>query len=188
LLLVAAALLLAGCGRDMKDLEDYALEVKSRKTKNIEPIPQPKPYEPFEYVAVLKDPKSGEELPRRDPFLATLQAREAAALAAAGGGGPGGIKPDPSRPKEPLEEFSLDSLRMVGTITRMIGTITKQKTMFALIKAPDTVVHMVQVGDHLGQNFGKVTVVSETEVVLMEIIPDGLGGWTQRQATVAVTQ
>jgi type IV pilus assembly protein PilP len=179
-LVIAAALLLSGCGRDMKDLEDYALEVKARKTKNIDPIPQPKPYEPFEYMASVKDPKTGEEVPRRDPFLATLQAREAAALANATGGG-GGIKPDTTRPKEPLEEFTLDSLRMVGTIT-------KQKTMFALIKAPDTVVHMVQVGDHMGQNFGKVTGISETEVTLMEIIPDGLGGWTQRQASVAVAQ
>ena len=179
LALLAAALLLAGCSRDMDDLVQYAQDIKARKTKNIEPIPQPKPYEPFEYVASIKDPKSGEENPRRDPFLPTLQAREAQALA--GATGEGALKPDTNRPKEPLEEFTLDSLRMVGTIT-------KQKTMFALIKAPDTVVHMVQVGDHMGQNFGKVIGINETEVTLMEIIPNGLGGWQERQASVAVAQ
>ena len=177
---LTGAALLAGCSRDMSDLEQYALEVKARKTKNIDPIPQPKPYEPFEYVAVSKDPKTGEEKGRRDPFLPTLAARAAEALAAAGGGS-GGVHPPANHTKEPLEEFTLDSLRMVGTIT-------KQKTIFALIKAPDTVVHMVTVGAYMGQNFGKITGISETEVVLMETIPDGLGGWMQRQATVAVAQ
>jgi len=162
------ALLAAGCAQDMSDLEEYALEVKSRTSKNIEPIPQPKPYEPFTY-------EPGE---RRDPFLPVLQSRE---TAAAIGGGAGAIRPDVNRPKEPLEEFPLDALRMVGTITM-------QQRAFALIRAPDAVVHRVSVGDHLGQNYGKITGISETEVVLMEIIPDGLGGYIQRPASVALTQ
>jgi type IV pilus assembly protein PilP len=166
--LIGLALLAAGCSQDMGDLEDYALEVKSRTSKNIEPIPQPKPYEPFTY-------EPGE---RRDPFLPILQSRDAA-LAAAGGAG--SIRPDVDRPKEPLEEFPLDALRMVGTITM-------QQRAYALIRAPDAVVHRVSVGDHLGQNYGKITGISETEVVLMEIIPDGLGGYIQRPASVALTQ
>lgn len=164
----AAALLASGCSQDMSDLEDYARDIKSRTSKNIEPIPQPKPYEPFTY-------EPGE---RRDPFLPVLQSREAA-LATAGGAG--GIRPDVDRPKEPLEEFPLDALRMVGTITM-------QQRAYALIRAPDAVVHRVSVGDHLGQNYGKITGISETEVVLMEIIPDGLGGYIQRPASVALTQ
>ena len=166
--LVGLALLAAGCAQDMDDLEQYALEVKSRTSKNIEPIPQPKPYEPFVY----------EPGDRRDPFLPILQSRDAA-LAAAGGAG--SIRPDLNRPKEPLEEFPLDALRMVGTITM-------QQRAFALIRAPDAVVHRVSVGDHLGQNYGKITGISETEVVLIEIIPDGLGGYIQRPASVALTQ
>jgi type IV pilus assembly protein PilP len=162
------AVIAAGCSQDMSDLEQYAMEVKSRTSKNIEPIPQPKPYEPFTY-------EPGE---RRDPFVPMLQSREAA-LAASGGAG--AIRPDLDRPREPLEEFPLDSLRMVGTITM-------QQRAFALIRAPDAVVHRVSVGDHLGQNFGKITGISETEVVLMEIIPDGLGGYIQRPASVALTQ
>jgi type IV pilus assembly protein PilP len=168
LLLIGLAVIAAGCAQDMSDLEDYALEVKARTSKNIEPIPQPKPYEPFVY----------EPGDRRDPFLAILQSREAAL---AGAGGAGAIKPDFDRPKEPLEEFPLDSLRMVGTITM-------QQRAYALVRAPDSVVHRVSVGDHVGQNYGKITGISETEVVLMEIIPDGLGGYIQRPASVALTQ
>ena len=172
---VAAAALLSGCGSDMSDLEQYAQEVKSRTSKDIAPIPQPKVFEPFAYEAKNKDGTD-----RRDPFLPLLTAREQQ-QAAAGAAAAGGIHPDTDRPKEPLEEFPLDSLRMVGTITM-------QKQAFALIKAPDSVVHRVVVGDHMGQNYGKITGISETEVVLMEIIPDGFGGWVQRPATVALVQ
>jgi len=160
--------LLAGCGQDMSDLENYAMEVKARTSRNIEPIPQIKTFEPFSYEA-------GD---RRDPFLQLLRSREESAAAA---GGAGSVRPDVNRPREPLEEFPLDSLRMVGTISM-------QKRAFALIRAPDAVVHRVSVGDHLGQNYGKITAISETEVVLMEIIPDGFGGWMQRPATVALVQ
>jgi type IV pilus assembly protein PilP len=165
---LGVALLASACSQNMDDLEQYALEVKARTSKNIDPIPQPKPYEPFAYEA-------GE---RRDPFLPILQSRDSALAAA---GGEGSLKPDVNRPKEPLEEFPLDALRMVGTITM-------QQRAYALVRAPDAVVHRVSVGDHLGQNYGKITGISETEVVLMEIIPDGLGGWIQRPASVALTQ
>lgn len=166
--LLLGCALLAGCGGDMSDLEDYALEVKSRKSRAIDPIPEVKSFEGFAYDAA----------DRRDPFLPLLQSRDQT-LAAAGGAG--SVRPDVNRAKEPLEEFTLDSLRMVGTITM-------QKRAFALIKAPDAVVHRVSVGDHMGQNFGKITGVSETEVVLMEIIPDGFGGWMQRPASIALVQ
>lgn len=172
--LACATALLAGCGRDMSDLEQYAMEVKSRTSRNIEPIPQIKTFEPFVYESKAPD---GTE--RRDPFLPLLASRDPAV--AAGGGAAGGIKPDFDRPKEPLEEFPLDALRMVGTITM-------QQRAYALVRAPDAVVHRVSVGDHLGQNFGKITAISETEIVLMEIIQDGFGGWIQRPATVALVQ
>jgi len=167
-LLLACALLLAGCSRDMTDLEEYALEVKGRKSRAIDPIPQIKPYEPFTY-----DPAD-----RRDPFIPSLQSRDQQLAA---GGGEGAIRPDTNRPKEPLEEFALDAVRMVGTIVMQQGT-------YALIRAPDAVVHRVTVGDHMGLNYGKITGISETEVTLMEIIPDGFGGWMQRPASVALVQ
>lgn len=166
---LAAALLLAGCAQDMDDLEAYALEVKSRTSKSIDPIPQVKAFEPFHYEA--KD--------RRDPFTPLLQSRDE--NAASGGGGSGPVRPDFNRPREPLEEFTLDSLRMVGTLTI-------QGKAYALMRAPDAVVHRVTVGDHMGQNYGKITAISETEVTITEIIQDGFGGWIQRPATVALVQ
>jgi len=172
-LVALATVLLAGCGADMSDLEQYAMEVKSRTSRNIEPIPQIKTFEPFVFEAKDKEGNN-----RRDPFLPLLASRDQAVAAA---GATGAIRPDTDRPKEPLEEFPLDSLRMVGTITM-------QQRAYALIKAPDAVVHRVSVGDHMGQNYGKITGISETEVVLMEIIPDGFGGFLQRPATVALVQ
>jgi type IV pilus assembly protein PilP len=165
LTLALCSVLLAACSGDMSDLEEYAMEVKSRKSRAIDPIPQPKPYEPFVYDA-------GD---RRDPFMPVLQSKEDIA------GGTGSVRPDVNRPKEPLEEFSLDSLRM-------LGTITLKDHAYALIKAPDAVVHRVTIGDHLGQNYGKITDISETEVNLTEIIPDGFGGWMQRPASIALAQ
>jgi type IV pilus assembly protein PilP len=161
--LAVCASLLAACSGDMSDLEQYAMEIKGRKSRAIDPIPQPKPYEPFAYEAA----------DRRDPFLAVLQSKEDLAGA--------GLRPDINRPKEPLEEFALDGLRM-------LGTITQQNRSYALIKAPDNVVHRVTIGDHLGQNYGKITDISETEVNLTEIIPDGFGGWMQRPASIALAQ
>lgn len=168
-----ASVTLAGCGGDMSDLRDYAQEVTSRTSRNIEPIPQIKTFEPFVYEA-----KDKEGVDRRDPFVPLLTSRDQATAAT---GAAGAIRPDTDRPREPLEEFPLDSLRMVGTITM-------QQRAYALIRAPDAVVHRVVVGDHLGQNYGKITGISETEVVLMEIIPDGFGGFLQRPASVALVQ
>ncbi|MBI2383758.1 MAG: pilus assembly protein PilP [Gammaproteobacteria bacterium] len=150
----------------MSDLESYVAEVKSRKSRAIEPIPQMKPYEAFVYIA-------GE---RRDPYEPPSGAREVVA-----GGAGGGIRPDVNRNKEPLEEFPLDALKM-------IGTILIQDRSYALIQAPDGLVHRVARGDHLGQNFGEILRVSETEVQLLEIIPDGFGGWMQRPASLALAE
>lgn len=158
------ALLLAGCGPDMSDLRQYVDEVKARKTAQIEPIPQMKQYEAFAY----------QEGGRRDPFMPTLPERERSAT----GSGP---VPDLNRNKEPLEEFPIDSLRMVGRVNYEGRT-------YAMVKAPDNVIHRVTIGDHLGQNYGKITAISETEIKLAEIIPDGFGGFVERPATLATAQ
>ena len=110
---------------------------------------------------------------RRDPF-APIQPREAQASN-------NGLTPDINRNKEPLEEFPLDALRMVGTIG------ANGKT-YAMIKAPDGVIHRVTVKDHMGQNYGEITQISESEVGLMELVPDGFGGWVQRAASLALAQ
>ncbi|MEQ1440525.1 pilus assembly protein PilP [Fontimonas sp. SYSU GA230001] len=158
----ATALLLAGCSGDMSDLEQYVAEVKARKSTKIEPIPQIKQYEAFAYVP------GG----RRDPFIEVRPAeRETAAS---------GPKPDLNRNREPLEEFPLDALRMLGTISTPEG-------VFALIRAPDNVIHRVTLKNYMGQNYGQIVAISGTEVRLQELVPDGFGGWTQRGAILALS-
>lgn len=154
---------LSGCGIiGMGDLEDFVAQEKAKKPPKIEPIPQIKQYEAFAYT----------EGSRRDPFVPT------APQSTVGGGG---LQPDIHRNKEPLEEFPLDALRMVGTI--LINNQT-----YALIKAPDKVVHRVARGDHMGQNYGAITKIDDSEITLAEIVPDGFGGWTQRPASLALAQ
>lgn len=160
-----ALLVLAGCSNDMSDLQRYVDEVKARKTTAIEPIPQMKQYEAYAY----------DSEDRRDPFTATNPQH------GHGDAADGSLRPDLNRNKEALEEFPLDSLRLVGIVT--FGPKT-----YAMVKAPDAVIHRVTIGDHLGQNYGRITKVSEAEVVLSEIIPDGFGGFTERPATLAAAE
>lgn len=156
-------LMLSACGRGMGDLEQWVSEVKGRKSTNVEPIPQIKPYEAFAYEAGN----------RRDPFVAEVPKRPV-------GTGPG-PRPDPNRPKEALEEYPLDALRMQGIIRTPRAT-------FGLIKSPDNIIHRVSVGNYMGQNFGQVKSVTETEITLMELVADGFGGYVQRPATLALSQ
>lgn len=160
-MLVAGALL-SGCGQDMSDLEQYVAQIKARKSTKIDPIPQPKQYEAFEYVP-------GD---RRDPFVEVRQSDSAVAS---------GPKPDLNRNREPLEEFPLDALRMVGTINTTKG-------VFALIRAPDDIIHRVTLKNYMGQNYGQIVAISGSGVQLQELVPDGFGGWTQREATIALTE
>jgi type IV pilus assembly protein PilP len=154
--------LLAACGGGMGDLEQRVAEVKARKSQQIEPIPQIKQFEAFAYVP-------GD---RRDPFQ---QAQPEPGSVASG------PRPDLTRPREPLEEFPLDALRMQGVIET-------PKTLYALVKAPDGVIHRVAVGHHMGQNYGQIKAIEESEISLDEIVPDGFGGWVSRPATLALAE
>jgi type IV pilus assembly protein PilP len=161
LTLIAATMTLAlsACGKGTGDLEAWVAEVKTRKPAPIEPIPQMKQYEAFTYNGASK----------RDPFTAPKPQQAADAP-----------RPDLNRNREPLEEFPIDALRM-------IGTINSRGVTYALVKAPDKVVHRVTLKNHLGQNYGEIVSISETEIGLLELVPDGFGGWVQRPATLALT-
>lgn len=167
--LTAAALLsltAAGCARDTSDLDAYITSVKARPAAPIEPIPEMKPFESFSYVA--------EGL--RDPFepLAFISPQDVASADT-------GVNPDRSRPRELLEEFPLDSLRMMGTL--------RQKgALWALVKDPSGTIHRVQTGNYLGQNFGRVVGIDEQQVKLVEIISSSTGGWIERQAALAIQE
>ena len=160
---------LAACSSDpTADLEEYVARVKSQQTSRIDPLPEFKPYESFAYQATdLREPFT-------EPTFSHPQA-------AAPQGTNNGIKPDFDRPTEPLEEFPLDSLRMVGTLEQ-------HDENWALINDTDGTIHRVQPGNYAGQNHGKIIRVTEFEVELTEIVPDGIGGWMERQASIAISE
>ena len=120
-----------------------------------------KPYETFAY------PASDE----RSPFEPGMPASAT---------GPNAIRPDSSRPREFLEQFSLDTLRMVGTL-KLQGRI------YGLVQTKDGLVHRVLPGNHLGQSDGRITAIEEGKISLIEIVPDGMGGFIQRPAALGLS-
>ncbi len=163
-ILAAALLGVAACGGDMDDLDQYINEVKSRPGGRIEPLPEITPYEVFTYIADAQG--------MRSPFVPdTPQATGAAT---------GGTRPDPDRSREYLESFPLDTLGMVGTL--YIG-----ETMYGLVQTSDGLIHRVVPGNYLGQNDGRIADINESEITLVEIISDGIGGYIERDAAVGLT-
>ena len=163
-----AATLLGGCARgvtstpgDAPNLQRWVAEVKKRPAPALEPLPVMKQFETFEYAAQSL----------RDPFSNAFTDDS-------GGAGP---RPDPNRRKQPLENFPLDSLDMVGTIGA-------GKTLVALVLAPDKVTYRVSPGMYLGQSDGRVTSVTEDRIELVELVPDGAGGWLERPAAISLDE
>jgi type IV pilus assembly protein PilP len=161
-LCAAAMAMLAGCGNDMDELQAKVEQVKNSPGSGIEPLPEVKPYETYDYAAA----------DQRSPFEAGIPASANAANA---------IRPDSSRPREFLEQFSLDTLRMVGTV-RLRGKL------FGLLQTQDGLVHRVLPGNHLGQSDGRITAVEEGKISLIEIVPDGMGGFIERPAALALSE
>lgn len=142
-------------------LDSWVAKVKAERGAPLPALPVVKTFETFIY----------QDQDKRDPFEPAPPAANAA--------NSNGPHPDQNRPREPLEAFALDSLTMVGTI----GAPGK---MEALIKDPQGVVHQVHVGDYMGQNYGHVTQVTASEVDLVELVPNGSGGWMERDTSVAL--
>jgi type IV pilus assembly protein PilP len=167
ILVVVLGLALVSCGGE--EFGDLKAELKD-KTKDlrgrIDPLPVVKPYEPVPYTA----------FDQGDPFSSAKI--ELITKSASTGGG--GLKPDLNRPKEPLEAFPLESLRMVGVLQQ-------KKANFALIKA-DAGLYRVKVGNYVGQNFGLITTITESQVQLRELIQDAVGDWTERQSTLQLQE
>lgn len=158
----------AGCGRSHGDLYDWMDGVRASEKVSIDPLPVLKPYEQFVYKP--------DDL--KDPFLDTLEEQRVENVADAGGDG---VRPDLNRRKEALEAYPLDALRMVGTLSRA-------SAVWALIQAPDQTISRISVGNYLGENYGRVTQVEPSVVQLVELIPNGTGGWMERQASVAIVE
>jgi len=163
---VAAVCLLSGCGRTISstpgeapNLNSWLDEVRARPAPPLEPLPVMQQFESFEYSAQnLRDPFS-------DRWISES--------------GNGGLRPDPNRRKEPMEAFPLDGLNMVGSIGAGSGLV-------ALVLGPDKVTYRVRPGMYMGQSDGRVTSVHEDRIELVELVPDGAGGWLERPASIAL--
>ena len=167
LLLVLLVLMSSGCvSRDMDDLHAYAEEVNSRGEAPLEPIPEFKPAEYYAYQSA--------ELQVRDPFTPEKEEDIERAPVI------GGIRPDEFRPREELEAYSLDTLRMVGTWTGSHGV------KWGLVKNKDGVVYRVLPGNYMGRNDGRITSVHEDRIELVEIVPDRVGGYIEQPTQLAL--
>lgn len=158
----SVVLLLSGCTRSSDDLVARVEAIKQEPGEPLDPIPVMQTFETFVYAA--------DNL--RDPFTPSVDEEDS---------GTSGPRPDPNRARETLESFPLDTLDMVGTIGA-------GKALTALIKDPDGVVHRLQPGKYLGQNYGQIIQVFEDRVELVELISNGSGGWTERPASIALDQ
>lgn len=172
LLAVAAAGLLAACGSsDQEEIQRWMAEQRAATKPQVQPIPEPKKFTPDDYSQqAAMEPFSSQKLTqalKRD----SQQAGSASAAL---------LAPELNRRKEPLESFPLDSMTMVGSLL-------KQGQPVALIKV-DNLLYQVRPGNYLGQNYGKIVKVGETEVVLRELVQDASGEWVERTATLQLQE
>ena len=156
-------LVVSGCSKEINDLYTFIETTKASNVGSVKPLPQFKPYESFSYSAT----------DLRDPFEADINLEEAANVAS------NSLHPESNRPRQPLEMFPLDTLAMVGIMEQSNNT-------WGLIKDPQNVVHRVQLGNYMGQSDGRIVAISETDIHLVEIIPDGIGGYIEREASIAI--
>jgi type IV pilus assembly protein PilP len=156
---VLAGLVAAGCSGGQSDLQKWIETTKKKPGGRIQALPEVKPYETYVYSASKM----------RSPFQPLGASNGQASL-----------RPSSRRNREFLEGFSLDTLRMVGTFK--VGG-----NFYGLVQSKDGLVHKVQPGNYLGQNDGKVTEISGGKISLVEIIPDGLGGYIERPASLALS-
>ncbi|MBX3640831.1 MAG: pilus assembly protein PilP [Nitrosomonas sp.] len=159
LLMVTTLFIACEHGSSYSDLEAFISTAGDGLTGHVDPLPEVKPYESFTYAAF--------DIP--NPFVPRKneQAHHVSSE----------LQPDLNRRKEFLESYPLESLQMVGSLER-------DKAFFAVIKSPEGTLYRVAVGNYLGQDFGQIRQISESEVKLREIIQDGVNEWTERISTL----
>ena len=164
-ILVACAFALVGCDREEhSDLRQFVKESDKLPGGRIPPLPEVKPYEPFAYNAYdLTDPFKPRKI---EPPKSTAK---------------GGLQPDFNRQREALEAFALENLKMVGTLQQ-------KGQVFALVKAPDSALYRVQSGNYMGQNFGRIVGISETDIKLKEIVQDSGGNWEEKEQALLLQE
>lgn len=167
LLLSVAVIALSGCSSssDTSDLKQFVDDALSKPRGRIEPIPVFKPYEFFNYSA------AGLRSPFELPVIVETEIKVQTDSE--------NVSPDFDRPKEHLEQYPFGQLSMVGTMQGGSG-------LWALIKDGDDSVVRIQEGHHVGQNHGRVISINEYRINVIEIVPNGLGGWIERPRTLAL--
>ena len=159
---LCCVLLLTGCARDeFTDLRAFMARSGQGVQQPLEPLPAVRPQRDFKY-----DPSG-----LSDPFSPR-------GLKPSKGGG---LQPDLTRPKEPLELEPLDGLHMVGTLK-------KGGQLYALVRRPDNTLYRLAKGDRIGQNFGVIVSISESRIEIKEMIQDGAGDWTESKASLALQE
>jgi type IV pilus assembly protein PilP len=165
--ILLSAVLLTGCFSDTDDLKQHVVKVQSGTASTIDPMPEVRVFDHFDYSAdMLRSPF---DLPKPEAIQEKIQQMS------------GCLSPDPRRRKQPLEKFSLSDLVMRGTLGELGVT-------WALVEASDNTLHRVAVGSYLGLYHGKITTVSQDNVKVLELISDGAGCWVERETVVTMTE
>lgn len=166
-LVAALAALLAGCGPDTDELQTWMEQQRREAKSNVSPLQPPSKFDPQPYEAGTgMDPFSRQKL----SVAIRQEARQPNSMLAA----------ELNRRKEPLESYPLDSMTMVGSVA-------KAGSPFALVRV-DNLLYQVKVGDYLGQNYGRITSITETAVTLREIVQDAAGEWIERPVTLQLQE
>jgi len=161
------ATLLAGCSGEQEELSQWMEQQKREVKPNVQPLSPPKKFVPQPYIALNGvEPFSAQKL----TVALKQEAKQPNSLLAA----------EINRRKEPLEAYPLDSMQMVGSVT-------KTGRPYALLRV-DNLLYQVKSGDYLGQNYGKITKISETDVSLREIVQDAAGEWIERVSTLQLQE
>lgn len=163
--------LLNGCmSSDQDELQRWMTEQRAQTKPQVQPIPEPKKFSPQAYTQqAVTDPFSNLKLTQALKRESSQSTSNAALIA-----------PELSRRKEPLESYPLDAMAMVGALM-------KQGQPVALVRV-DNLLYQIRPGNYLGQNYGRVTKIGETEVVLREIVQDAAGEWIERAATLQLQE
>ena len=164
---LTASVLLAACGGDQDELQQWMEQQKREVKPSVEPLSAPKKFNPQAYVAIgAVEPFSTQKL----TVALKQEARQPNSLLAA----------EINRRKEPLEAYPVDSMAMVGSLTR-------NGHPYALLKV-DSLLYQVKQGDYLGQNYGKITKISETNLAYREIVQDAAGEWIERNSALQLQE
>ncbi|NRF66605.1 pilus assembly protein PilP [Aquincola sp. S2] len=158
---------LAACTGEDEDLSAWMEQQRRDVKPNVQPLTPPKKFDPAPYAGAQSvDPFSNQKL----SVALKQEARQPNSLLAS----------EMNRRKEPLEAYPTDSMSMVGSVTR-------SGQQYALLRV-DNLLYQVKLGDYLGQNYGKVTRITETEVALREIVQDAAGEWIERTSTLQLQE